>query len=203
MLKVICVERTDSNYNTPILVEDEHGTVVNKFADKQTLERWCKFIDKELEPSVTRNTTRNGNIETYKLDCSVKVIKVKSVNEVPSHAVKCRGLFQSIIIDMYIQTDKSVVTIYYPYNPLLTEGFNYNNVGEETESKFFKTYGMWNSEKFIDDPIGQMARLGDVWYEILGIRNVSNGLEFMLHSKTYWVSLLDITDIQPKDKIGV
>lgn len=48
--------------------------------------------------------------------------------------------------------------------------------------------------------IGKMALVGDVWYQIMKVRENEGKTEYFLYSKDYWVPEEWIKDIKEKGK---
>ena len=50
--------------------------------------------------------------------------------------------------------------------------------------------------------VGNMARLGDMWHEIQGIKKTNNGESYKLFAKDEWVNESDVEEFRTKEDLN-
>ncbi|MEC2463516.1 hypothetical protein P9X10_01195 [Bacillus cereus] len=183
-----------------ITILNNDSTIVGVFRKKEDLEDFC------TELGIVFIHERKGRdkdglpYEEYTLN---KEIQHQYISKPPisKDAIQLRGVGGGVLTDMFLlPTDNGYVF----QEPSRTADMRLFN--EETEPtvvlNFYGKKGLYEIKKEGKlDRIGNLARLGDVWVEIQGVKKENKGYSYKLYGRNEWVMDYHITEFKTKEMI--
>ncbi|MGF2713927.1 hypothetical protein ACQUY5_16730 [Bacillus cereus] len=129
------------------VVMSQARNVIGKYFNKEQLDRFLQLVDVKLKPFLEIDTLNQGKITVYKPSKEFQIVFIHHVDNLPKVDTmhKLRGVIEhkgdESIVDMYINVQRDLVTIYPPIYFKTNQGFNKRIEGV---SEFLESNGSLN-----------------------------------------------------------
>ncbi|PGF04974.1 hypothetical protein [Bacillus toyonensis] len=184
---------------TIINLYNKQNETVGTFRKKEDLEEFCQVAEIEIIDEQQGRDSQGYPFTKFVLSQDIKKEKVEQP-PVESIAI-LRGVVQGRLVDMFLVRTETGLVLQEPSET--AEGYVFNE--ELNPTILLNFYAMKGSLTLKEEKlnrIGNMARLGDMWHEIQGVKKTNEGEAYKLFAKDEWVNEGEIEEFRTKEDVN-
>ncbi|MGF2713930.1 hypothetical protein ACQUY5_16745 [Bacillus cereus] len=197
---IIQYKQGKNKMETIINVYNKQNETIGLFRKKEDLQELCNLAGIELTEENQGRDEQGYPFEKFILSRDIKKELVEQPPLNMNGVIQLRGVVMGTLVDVFLTETEDGLVLQEPSPSANMSLFN-EEQNPTVVLNFYSMRGSLSIKEVNVNRVGNMARLGDVWLEIIGVKKTNNGTEYKLSSKDYWVNETDITKFSTKEDL--
>ncbi|RCX38772.1 MULTISPECIES: hypothetical protein, partial [Bacillus] len=184
---------------TIINLYNKQNETVGIFRKKEDLEAFCQVVGIDIIDEQIGRDTQGYPFEKFVLSQDIKKEEIEQ-SPVENVVATLRGVVRGRLVDVFLVHTETGLVLQEPSET--ADGHVFNE--ELNPTILLNFYAMKGSLALKEEKlnrVGNMARLGDMWHEIQGIKKTNNGESYKLFAKDEWVNESDVEEFRTKEDL--